>query len=117
MDYPVTTKHNADCDMSIVITSWLVLYPNGKFRGQIRRSLGDPVVLYEWREDPTLDDGLIKVTTAGADKLLLMKMPARHASRIGPIAGWYDVLIEDPEIDMKRPAFGGTFTITYGVTL
>ena len=115
-DLPVNTKHNADCDMSVVVTSWLTLYPNARFRGQIRRSLGDPVVLYEWREDPADSNGLIRVVTAGSEKLLLMKMPARHAKNIGPISGWYDVLIEDPVIDMKRPAFGGNFNITYGVT-
>jgi hypothetical protein len=116
-DYPVSAVTNADCSMSVIVTTWLMLYPHATFRAMLRQSLGDPVVIYEWQGEDGGDFlGEIKVITAGDDRLLLMKMPARDAKRIGRLSGVYDIVIEDEAINMKRRICGGTFDLSYGVT-
>lgn len=115
--YPVGAVTNADCSMALNVTSWLALYPNATFRAQLRASSGDPVVRYEWAGGGGEFKGRAQVVPAGSKKLLLMKMPARDAQRVGPLAGVYDIAIEDPAIDMKRVICGGPFNIEYGVTV
>jgi len=50
--YNVITRTSGDCNMAVIITPWLLLYPNGGFIGQLRRSKEDPVVLYQWTNLP-----------------------------------------------------------------
>lgn len=116
--YDVTTRTSGDCSMAVVVTTWLLLYPNGKFIGQLRRKKDDPVVLYQWTNLPINNphNSICRVVTAGEQKLLLLKMPNIDMLRIGPMEGFYDVRIQDDALNAKYPIFEGSFAILPGVT-
>lgn len=116
--YDVVTRTSGDCSMAVIITPWLLLYPNGKFIGQLRRKKDDPVVLYQWTNMSINNphNSIVRVITAGVDRILLMKMPNSDMKSLGPMVGFYDVRIQDDALNARYPMFEGSFTILPGVT-
>lgn len=114
----VCAQTNADVHISMTITEWLALFPNGNIRGQVRAVKGVGAALYEWSVSAPHPNpaAFISVVPSGVEKILVMRMPAADATVVGARIAFYDVRIEDAASGRKDIMFGGEFRLSDGVT-
>lgn len=109
----LVARNNQDFQYSRNVAGWLLLYPNANFRMQMRATVSDPVVLFQWSKTGA---NSFAGTIAVAGELIVISAPVDAVKDFGRLY-FYDCRLEDAASGVKVVIFGGTITFDDGVTL